>query len=148
MLKKIVVFLVAVVAGLAALGFVMYKLNAAPLVPTISAVEARSPSKPYVIKVHAKWCPVCMVTKGVWSQIENTYANRVNLLVLDVTNQETADASRAEAQRLGLQQIFDDYGGGTGTIVVLDGRGQVAASISGSRNFDDYRNAIDPLIGH
>src|SRR4051812_48085707 len=49
MLKKIVVFLVAVVAGLAALGFVMYERNAAPLVPTISAVEARSSSKPYVI---------------------------------------------------------------------------------------------------
>jgi hypothetical protein len=84
-----------------------------------------------------------MMTKGVWSQIEAAYSDRVNLLVLDFTNQSTTAASRAEARRLGLEKVFDEYFGGTGTIVVLNGRREVSASINGSRDFAEYRAAID-----
>jgi hypothetical protein len=90
-----------------------------------------------------------MVTKDVWSQVEATYATRVNLLVLDFTNQATTDASRLEASRLGLEQFFADNAGGAGTIVVLDGRTkEVTASIRGSRDFADYRAAIDATLKH
>jgi len=88
-----------------------------------------------------------MVTKGVWSEIEKTYAGRVNLVVLDFTTDAKADASRAEATRLGLTKFFDEYGGATGTIVVLDGRTKdVTASINGSRDFATYRTAIDAAL--
>jgi hypothetical protein len=88
-----------------------------------------------------------MLTKGVWSEIEGTYSKQVNLVVLDVTNQARTDASRAEAKRLGLEKFFDEYGGSTGTIAVLDGRTkEVMASISGSRDFAEYRTAIDASL--
>jgi hypothetical protein len=88
-----------------------------------------------------------MATKGVWSQIQEAYGSRVHLLVLDVTNQETTNASRAEARRLGLEQFFDEYSGGTGTVVVLDRRTKdVLSSISGSRDFADYRVAIEAAL--
>jgi hypothetical protein len=88
-----------------------------------------------------------MLTKNVWSQIEDTYSARANLVVLDFTNQANTDFSRAEAKRLGLEAFFDEYVGATGTIVVLDGRTkEVTASINGSRNFADYRTAIDATL--
>jgi hypothetical protein len=88
-----------------------------------------------------------MVTKGVWSQIEETYSTRANLVVLDFTNQANTDASRAEAKRLGLETVLDEYFGATGTIVVLDGRTkEVTASITGSRDFVEYRAAIDATL--
>jgi hypothetical protein len=34
----------------------------------------RHPTKPYVVKLHAQWCPVCMMTKGVWSRVETSYS--------------------------------------------------------------------------
>jgi hypothetical protein len=122
MIKKALVIAASLGALLVASGYVLYVMNPAPTVPAISADQAASSGKPYVVKIHAQWCAVCMVTKGVWSQIEDTYSSRVNLLVLDVTNQAMTDASRTEAKRLGLEQFFDEYAGGTGTIVVLDGR--------------------------
>ena len=134
MIKKTLLALTALVAVLAAFGFILYYTNPTPAVRAISDAEAGNPSKPYVVKLHAQWCPVCMLTKDVWSQIEDAYSTRVNLLVLDFTNQANTDRSRAEAKRLGLEMLFDEYAGATGTIVVLDGRTkEVTASINGSR---------------
>ena len=147
MIKKIVIVVASLAILFLAAGAVLYLMNPTPAVPTISADEAAASTKPYVVKVHARWCAICMATKGVWSQIQEAYASQVHLLVLDVTNQETTDASRAEARRLGLEQFFDEYSGGTGTVLVLDRRTKaVTASIDGSRDFEEYRKAIDAAL--
>jgi hypothetical protein len=130
-----------------AAGSVLYLRNATPVVPAITFVEAANPTKPYVVKLHAQWCPVCMLTKGVWSRVEATYSMRANLVVFDFTNQETTDASRAEAGRLGLGKVFDENAGWTGTILVLDGRTKdVTASIHGGRDITEYNAAIDAAL--
>ena len=88
-----------------------------------------------------------MLTKGMWAEIEQTYAGRVRLAVFDFTNETTTAASRAEAERLGLEETFEDAGFATGPILVLDGRSkEVLAWISGSRDFEDYRAAIDSAL--
>jgi thiol-disulfide isomerase/thioredoxin len=138
--SSLAVLLVAVVS-------VMYVTNKAPVVPAISAAEATTPGKPYVVKLHAQWCVYCRMTKGVWSQIEDAYSGRVSLVVLDFTTDANTEASRTEAKRLGLEQFFEEYGGWTGTVVVLDGRTkEVTASINGSRDFAEYRAAIDAAL--
>jgi thiol-disulfide isomerase/thioredoxin len=146
-MKKALLVVASLCAALMALGFFLYLGNPAPAVPAISAVEAARTRKPYVVKLHAQWCPACMVTKGVWSRIEETYSGRANLVVLDFTNQASTQASKVEAARLGLERFFDEYGGATGTVVVLDGRTrEVMASIGGSRDFGEYRAAIDAAL--
>ena len=148
MFKKIGLAVGALGVGIAAAGYVLYTRNEPPVVAPIATANIAG-EKPFVIKLHAQWCPVCMVTKKVWSQIETDYATRVNLLVLDFTNETTAVASAAEANRLGLGKFFEEYGGWTGTIAVVDGRtNEVKAAINGSRSFDEYRMAIDgALVG-
>ena len=147
MIKKILLVVAVFVAVLIGAGGILYVGNVAPSVPPVSPVEAAKTGKPYVVKLHAQWCAVCMITKDVWTQIETAYAQRVNLVVLDFTTDANTEASRAEASRLGLTKFFDDYGGATGSIVVLDGRTkEVTASISGSRDFADYRTAIDAAL--
>ena len=146
-IKKVLLAVAVLIAVLIAAGAILYVNNAAPAVPPVSAAEAAKVGKPYVVKLHAQWCAVCMITKDVWTQIEQSYAQRVNLVVLDFTTDANVAASRAEAARLGLTKFFDEYGGATGTIVVLDGRTKdVTASINGSRDFADYRVAIDAAL--
>ena len=88
-----------------------------------------------------------MSTKRVWSEIEATYAGRVRLVVFDFTSEATTAASRAEAQRLGLTEFFDESGFVTGPIVVLDSSTrEIRAWINGSRDFDEYRAAIDAAL--
>ena len=135
----------ATVIGLPLIGLALYASNAAPISPRLSVPDAAT--RPYVVKLHARWCPVCLVTKGVWSDIEKAYAGRVNLVVFDFTDDASAAASRAEAARLGLSRMLDEYNGATGLIVVLDGKTkEELASISGSLGFAVYREAIDKAL--
>jgi hypothetical protein len=83
----------------------------------------------------------------MWSQIEQTYSGRVRLAVFDFTDEATTAASRAEAERLGLGAVFEEAGVATGPILVLDGRDKsIVAWINGSRDFADYRAAIDSAL--
>lgn len=123
----------------------LYLTNATPIVPAIA--ESDLDGRPYVVKMHAQWCPVCRVTKDVWSDIQTAYTGKVNLIVLDFTNDDTTRASRAEAARLGLAPLFDEYEGATGYVVILDGRTkEVRNEIKGRRDFAEYQAAIDAAM--
>jgi thiol-disulfide isomerase/thioredoxin len=147
MLRKVLLGAVVVLAALVATGAILYARNTTPAVPALATSDALAPGAPWVIKLHAQWCPVCMLTKGMWSEIERTYAGRVRLAVFDFTDADTTAASREEAQRLGLGAVFEEAGFATGPTVVVDGRSKgVVAWINFSRDFDDYRNAIDAAL--
>ena len=145
-IKRNIVAVAVAAAVLAAIGSGLYVTNAAPRIEPVAAAAANS-GKLYVVKLHAQWCPYCMLTKGVWSKIEAAYRGKVNVVVLDFTTKADTVASRAEAARLGLERFFDEYAGATGIVVVLDGRTkEVTAEIGGSRDFDEYRAAIDAAL--
>jgi thiol-disulfide isomerase/thioredoxin len=143
-IRKTILTVASLAVAVMGAGGILYVRNTAPVVPAISSSDAANPSRPYVVKLHAQWCPICMLTKGVWSQVETTYAGRANFVVFDFTDDATTSASKAEATRLGLVKFFDENVGATGSISVLDGRsGREMESIQGVHGFDAYRAAID-----
>jgi len=146
MLKRIAIVVLAGFLALVGTGVAMYLVNAAPVAPPISATEASNPSKPFVVKLHSQWCHLCLITTSVWSQIEQEYGGRANFLVLDFTDDQTTDASKAAAERVGLGRVFEESGS-TGVVLVVDGRTkEVTASIAGSRDVAEYRTAIDAAL--
>ncbi|HET8696960.1 MAG TPA: thioredoxin family protein [Gammaproteobacteria bacterium] len=147
MIKKALLGGAAVVAALAVAVAVLYATNGTPAVAAVSAAEVANPTKPFVVKLHAQWCPICRLTKGVWSEIAAGYGEQVNLVVLDFTDEATTEASRAEAARLGLAEYFEEHSGWTGTISVLDAATKtVIADLHGSRDLAEYRAAIDTAL--
>ena len=157
MLKKALLGLGVVVVVLVAVGAGLYLTNGTPSVSALSAGDIADPAKPYVVKLHAQWCPICMVTKGVWSEVEEAYAGRVNMVVWDFTDEATTQASYVEAKRMGLGGVFEEYSGGTGFVIIVDGRtkqvsgevggvGETPAGIPFRRDFDEYRVAIDEVL--
>ena len=146
MLRRILFAVVAAGVLLVLAGTAAYLGNATPEVPAIADGD-ETIGRPWVVKLHARWCPVCMVTKDVWADIEAAYVGRVNLLVLDFTNETTTTASKAEARRLGLDDALRDYYGASGIVLVLDTESRaVRSEIAGSRDWDDYTAAIDAAI--
>jgi thiol-disulfide isomerase/thioredoxin len=146
-LKRILLTCVALIVAVVGVGAFFYARNATPAVPPIATADATAAGAPWVLKLHAQWCPVCMLTKGMWSEIEETYAGRVRLAVFDFTDEATIAASRAEAARLGLAAVLDEVGNSTGSILVLDGDSkEILTWITGSREFTDYEAAIDAAL--
>ena len=145
MVKRVISVVAASLVLLAGTGAGLYMANGAPAVAPMAPADART-VKPLVVKVPARWCPKCLMTMDVWSEIESTYAGRVNLLVLDFTNEQTTEASEAEVRRLGLDGLLDSLDG-TGSIAVVDAATRrVSASISGSRDLAEYKRAIDEAL--
>jgi thiol-disulfide isomerase/thioredoxin len=143
--RKLVLGVIALVCLLVMTGFVLYQSNGAPAARAVSAVEVATSGKPFVIKMHAKWCHKCLLQKGVWSEVEEAYSGRVHLLVMDFTDADSTRATEGEARRLGLGSFFDEHAGATGFVVVLNGKREVAAEVGG-RDFDAYRAAIDAAL--
>jgi thiol-disulfide isomerase/thioredoxin len=136
-----------VTATTVALAAVLYVTNRAPSVPALTAREAAETDRPYLVKLHAQWCPVCMMTKDVWSELSVAYERRVRFAVFDFTNDTTTAASRVEAARLGLSAVFDEYVGETGTVLIVDGRSrEVLDSVHGARELEPYHAAIDQAL--
>ena len=69
-MRKLLVFTLAAAVALIGAGSFLYSRNATPVVPAIATAEAAAAGSPWVVKLHAQWCPVCMLTKGMWSEIE------------------------------------------------------------------------------
>jgi thiol-disulfide isomerase/thioredoxin len=147
MLKKILVGAAALVAVIATTGVVLFVGNAAPAVAAVTTAEAADPSRPFVVKLHAQWCPICLITKDVWYDLAGEYGGRANLVVFDFTDEASTAASRAEAERLGLESFFEEYAGMSGAIAVIDGGSrETRALLGGKLPADEYRTAIDASL--
>jgi hypothetical protein len=133
-----------VVVLVASVGALLVVTNPAPVVPDSDGVPTAAP---YVVKLHARWCAICMVTKGAWDEVQDAYTGRVRFVVFDFTSDTTTEASRVRAARLGLEAVFDDYVGETGTVLVLDGTTrEVRHSLHGHQDSAQYRAAIDATL--
>lgn len=147
MLRKFLTGVLVLLLLAVATGGFLFATNTPPEVAAVSAAEIADPSKPFVIKLHAQWCPVCMLTRGEWREIEAAYADRVNLVVFDSTMPSSIERSEAEAERLGLGAFLDSYHGATGMVVVVDGRTkEVLAELGGRHTFEEYALAIDATL--
>jgi hypothetical protein len=88
-----------------------------------------------------------MTTKDAWADVQDAYTGRVNLVVFDFTTTTTTEASRASALTLGLEHVFDEHAGETGTVLVVDGSSKnVRAVLHGKRDPEEYRAAIDAAL--
>jgi hypothetical protein len=147
LLRKVFIGIGGVLLAVVALAGTLYAINSPPGVPAVSVAEAAAPTRPYVVKLHAHWCTVCLQTRDEWAQISKTYAGRVNLFVFDSTSESTIARSRNAAARLRLDQILASYAGASGMVLVINPRTlQVEAEVAGIQPFESYRAVIDSAL--
>ena len=71
----------------------------------------------------------------------------INFVQFDVTNAKTAAASKALAEKLGLEKFYDASKAATSTIAVIDPQnGKVYATFYNDNRNDEYHRAIDAAL--
>jgi thiol-disulfide isomerase/thioredoxin len=114
--------------------------DAGPLAPALQG-------KPVVVRIHADWCPACKATQATIDELKQSYAGRINFVQFDVTNANTAAASQAEAQKLGLEKFYDAAKSATSTVAVIAPKdGKVYAAFYNDNAIGDYKTAIDNAL--
>ena len=111
-----------------------------PLQPVSAAADA---SRPFLVKIHADWCLVCVSLEPTWRELQRRLGGDARLVVLDVTDGEALARSRKEALRLGLLPFLRSHQTRTGTIAVLDGASRrVLREFHGERRTAPYEAAV------
>ncbi|MFQ5417344.1 MAG: TlpA family protein disulfide reductase, partial [Myxococcota bacterium] len=104
--------------------------------------------KPFIVKVHADWCGTCTQLEPTFEALDAKYRDSARLVVFDVTDRQSLEKSRAEADRLGLRAFFEANKFKTGIIAVIDGRTRETVAIfGGETDARAYDAAIASALG-
>jgi thiol-disulfide isomerase/thioredoxin len=103
--------------------------------------------KPVVVDVFATWCAGCKNIAPTLSQLKQQYGDRVNFVVLDVTDNATLQETEAKAEQLGLGQFLETTKSKTSTVAIVDpATGKILAMFKNNPNPDDYTKILDTAL--
>jgi thiol-disulfide isomerase/thioredoxin len=103
--------------------------------------------KPVVVDVFASWCPGCQNIAPTLSQLKQEYSDKVNFVVLDVTDQAKLQETAANAKKLGLGQFLETTKSQTSTVAIVDpATGNILAMFKNNPNKADYTKILDAAL--
>jgi thiol-disulfide isomerase/thioredoxin len=103
--------------------------------------------KPVIVDVFATWCPGCKNIAPTLSQLKQEYSDKVNFVVLDVTDQAKLQATAAKAEKLGLGQFLEATKSQTSTVAIVDpATGNILAMFKNNPNKADYTKILDAAL--
>lgn len=82
-------------------------------------------SKPTVALIRADWCSACKSVEPIINDLMQSYGGKVNLVVLDVTNDETTAKAEATAKSFGLSRFFEANKKNTSTVGIFKNKREV-----------------------
>src|SRR5689334_21177130 len=103
-------------------------------------------SKPTVVLIRADWCPACQKLEPTFKELTEQYKDRLNFVVLDVTNDEKIAESAKTADGLGLGKFFEDNKKNTSTVVVLGENNKISFKTTHNYDRKAYMRAFDDAI--
>jgi len=111
------------------------------------ALADKLQGKPVIVDIYAEWCSKCKKVAPTLSELKEEYEDKVNFVVLNVTNRSTTQASSAKAEKLGLTGFFNSYKAQTGTVAILDpATGKALKVLRGNNNVSAYTAVLDKAI--
>ena len=103
--------------------------------------------KPVVVDVFATWCPGCKNIAPTLSQLKQEYSDKVNFVVLDVTDQAKLQETAINANKLGLGQFLEVTKSQTSTVAIVDpATGDILAMFKNNPNKADYTKILDAAL--
>jgi thiol-disulfide isomerase/thioredoxin len=115
------------------------------LLLTFSAVSTFAKTKPTVVIIKAEWCSACQKVDPIMMDLMKQYGNKLNFVILDVTNDETTAQAAAKAKSLGLSSFFEANKKMTSTVAVFKGKKQTFKTAK-NYNRSDYEAAFNKAI--
>lgn len=124
--------------------------------PTIAASPALNRStaeaenvrfdKPKLLVVRAAWCPACRRIEPVLKQAFEAYEGKVELVVLDVTDEDSTTNAKRRADTEGVAKIYERAAGRTPTILVALGPDEVIQPDGPPLQTSTYAQALDAAL--
>jgi len=116
--------------------------------PALKAAEPPEEARLLAVSFHSANCPACQVLEPRINTVIPEYRGAgVKFVRFDFTFKEP-EALEALAREKGLDDIFNDYRGATGFMLLVErGTGDILSTITVRDTVDDIRSAMDGALG-
>ena len=101
--------------------------------------------RPIVAIVRADWCPYCTDLEPKMTKLMETYGEKLNFVILDITNAETTTNARAVAKSAGLDEFFEKNKTKASTVAIFKDKKQVFTTVHNTKN-EDFIKAFESAV--
>jgi thiol-disulfide isomerase/thioredoxin len=101
--------------------------------------------KPVVAIIKAEWCSACQKLEPTMMELMKQYGDRLEFVVLDVSNEETLAEASKTAKKYGLSNFLKENQKKTSTVAVFNGK-KVRFQTVQNFDRDAYVKAFDEAL--
>jgi thiol-disulfide isomerase/thioredoxin len=102
--------------------------------------------RPTVAIIRAEWCSACQKLEPTMMELESKYKDRIDFVMLDVSDDEKTAQSAETARKLGLGKFFEANKQKTSTVVVLSPAHKIVFQTKQNFDRDAYVQAFDEAL--
>ncbi|MEP6707775.1 MAG: thioredoxin domain-containing protein, partial [Pyrinomonadaceae bacterium] len=102
--------------------------------------------QPTVAIIRADWCGVCQKLEPAMTELMEQYKDRLNFVVLDVSNDEKTVASAATARKLGIGKFFEANKKKTSTVAIFGAKNKLIFQKYHDSERETFVRAFDDAI--
>lgn len=99
--------------------------------------------RPTVAIIRADWCTACQKLEPTMMELMSQYKDRIDFVMLDVTDDQKAAKSAATARKLGIGKFFQANMKNTSTVIVLSPAHKILYHTAKNFDRDAYVRAFD-----
>jgi thiol-disulfide isomerase/thioredoxin len=109
---------------------------------------AKSPKgkRPTVAIIRADWCSACQKLEPTMMELMSQYKDRIDFVMLDVSDDQKASKAASDARKLGLTKFFEANKKKTSTVVVLSPTRKILFQTMQNFDRDAYVRAFDDAL--
>jgi thiol-disulfide isomerase/thioredoxin len=127
-------------------GIVFSFLALATMIALPALAKTPKARRPTVAIIRADWCSACQKLEPTMMELKNQYGDRIDFVMLDVSDDEKTAQSAAEARKLGLGKFFESNKQKTSTVVVLDSSHKIVFQTMQNFDRDAYVKAFNDVL--
>jgi thiol-disulfide isomerase/thioredoxin len=102
--------------------------------------------RPTVAIIRAEWCSACQKLEPTMMELQSKYKDRIDFVMLDVSDDEKTAQSAETARKLGLGKFFEANKQKTSTVVVLSPAHKIVFQTKQNFDRDAYVQAFDEAL--
>lgn len=126
--------------------FSLLALAAIFALPAFAGWSKTGTKRPVVAIIRAEWCSACQKLEPTMMELKSQYGDRIDFVMLDVSDDEKTAQSAAEARKLGLGKFFEANKQKTSTVVVLSATKKIVFQTVQNFDREAYIQAFDAAL--